>query len=65
MPLEAPGPPVWLGQHAVFGLALRQFAARQGHSLGGPGVEDGLAAAVGAELMSSEPLEAANDLAGG
>jgi|SRR6187549_52881 len=33
--------------------------------LGGPGARDGLAAAVGAELVSSDPLEAASDLAGG
>jgi MerR family transcriptional regulator, light-induced transcriptional regulator len=33
--------------------------------LGGSGAQEGLAAAVGAELVSSDPLEAANDLAGG
>jgi DNA-binding transcriptional MerR regulator len=33
--------------------------------LGGSGAQEGLAAAVGAELVSSDPLEAANDFAGG
>ena len=33
--------------------------------LGGPGAQEGLAAGVGAELLPSDPLEAANDLAGG
>ncbi|HEX2392130.1 MAG TPA: MerR family transcriptional regulator [Solirubrobacterales bacterium] len=33
--------------------------------LGGSGAQEGLADAVGAELMSSDPLGAANDLAGG
>jgi MerR family transcriptional regulator, light-induced transcriptional regulator len=33
--------------------------------LGGGGAQQGLAAAVGAELVSSDPLEAANELAGG
>ena len=33
--------------------------------LGGPGAGEGLAAAVGAEPASSDPLEAASDLAGG
>ncbi len=33
--------------------------------LGGPGAGEDLASAVGAELVSSDPLQAANDLAGG
>jgi MerR family transcriptional regulator, light-induced transcriptional regulator len=33
--------------------------------LGGSGAQEGLAAAVGAELISSDPLDAANELAGG
>lgn len=47
----------------------RERLARLGEDtrllLGGPGVQEGLAAAVGAELMPSDPLDAANDLAGG
>jgi DNA-binding transcriptional MerR regulator len=47
----------------------RERLARLGEDtrllLGGPGAREGLAAVVGAELMSSDPLDAANHLAGG